>query len=211
MFLPVRYGPPGRGLQLWQLLPRIRLGLARRIAVVNQVATTLEIAIADVGILVQRRFVDHLVGRQQVGTVVHRPQGEQDIAAVACAEMGKRISGHVEHEAHGITCGARPEHGDHHIGAAADTPAAEGLAEILVMLFQPDVRGDIEGAEYADRGIDHYPAQIADRLRALALQQIVHADEEIFDIAEEIGDAGSDRGRQHRLVTGRDRLDDGRR
>jgi len=79
-----------------------------------------------------------------------------------------------------------PRIGQHEIEAIARAPAAEGLAEILVMLLQADVGGDVVDAEHAEEGVHREAHPVLHRVVGLALQEVVEADEDVGDVGEEV-------------------------
>ncbi|MBV6475109.1 MAG: hypothetical protein MOGDAGHF_00621 [Rhodocyclaceae bacterium] len=174
----------------------------------NQAATALQIGIAHITVLVQRRFLDNLVGLEQLGAVADDTGGEQQIAGLNVIHVGNRVGGNVKDQADGIPHVARTEERQDNIRTIVDAPAAEGLADVLFMLFHAHGTGDIDDAEESDGGIHQDAAGIRSSLCRLALQQVVHPDHQVGNVRKEVGDAGLDRRGQHGLVAGCDGLDD---
>src|SRR5260221_251521 len=81
---------------------------------------------------------------------------------------------------------ARAEDRQDHIRPATGAPAAEGLAEVLVVLLIAHVGSDVVEAKQAYSGIKRNTRPIADTVLELSLQEIVHADEDVADVAEEV-------------------------
>ena len=78
------------------------------------------------------------------------------------------------------------------------------------MLVEAHFARDVEGATDADGRIHQDAAPVVERIARLALQQVVHTDHQIGDVAEEIADHCLDRQRGHIVVTLGNRLRDGR-
>src|SRR2546426_9536442 len=102
------------------------------------------------------------------------------------AHLGERIDVQVDAGADAVAHRARAEDRQYEVRPARRAPAAEGLAEGLIVLLVAHVAGDVVEAEEADSGIKRKARPVADTGLEFSLQAVVHADKQIADVAEAI-------------------------
>src|SRR3989442_1629863 len=95
----------------------------------------------------------------------------------------------------------------------ANSPAAQGLAEILVVLLDAHVGRHVVNAQQPEGAVEGEARPVPHAVLKLALQQVVDADEKVADVGKEIAHPAADLlvheiaiSRRHRLG---DRLVDG--
>jgi hypothetical protein len=110
--------------------------------------------------------------------------------------LDHRVGVDVAHQAQGVAEVARPEDGQHQEGPFAHAPHAEGLAEVFVVLLEPQLGGNVEGAQEAHGAVHQHPPAVGEGFGHLALEQVVHPDPDIAQVAEEIADHRLDRQRR---------------
>jgi len=160
----------------------------------------LQVRIPDIGVFVDGGFVDHLFRRQGGGPGIDHPKQEQAVPGGNVAHIPDRIKVGVHGVAKGVPQRPGPDHRPHHIGAISHAPAAEGLAEVFLMFFQPRVGGHIEETENPHRGVNQETPRIGSRILGLALKQVVHRDKYITHVGEEIAHPEFYRVRKRRIV-----------
>src|SRR4029079_927433 len=140
---------------------------ARRIAVVHQVAPPLQIGIALEHVPVQRSLLKYAARIKQVGALAGSAQYGHGIALADRLVLEHRVKTDVEDQAKTVAHPARAQQRPDEVRAVARTPAAEGLAETLVVLVDAQVARPVEQAEDPDRGIDREPRPVGDRVPRL--------------------------------------------
>src|SRR5207249_1923813 len=114
--------------------------------------------------------------------------------------------------AYAITHVRRPENRDHQIRTGLDSPVAECLAEVLLVLVQTDFGGGVEQAADAHRRVQEEAPRILPETPEFELQQVVDHRDRIEEVVHEIGHAGTHRARYDLLISAshrpRDRMID---
>src|SRR6185436_11111402 len=127
---------------------------ARRIAVVNLVAPPLQVGIALEYVLVERGLFQDAARIQQVRALADRTRHPHRVALAHRPMPGHGVEIDVRHQADAVARRARAQERPDEVRAIPDPPAAEGLAEILVVLLVAHVRGDVADAEKAEGRVE---------------------------------------------------------
>src|SRR5580765_5803093 len=118
----------------------VRLFLPRRAPIVDQIASALQVGIALEYVLVERRLFEDAARLEQVGARLDEAQPDQAPAHIEGLGLVQRIGVEIEAPADAVAYVARAEDRQHEIRPGRRAPAAEGLAEVLVVLLIPHVR-----------------------------------------------------------------------
>ena len=106
-----------------------------------------------------------------------------------------RSSGSASDVAHASRARARP----HDVGAGAEAPAPERLAEVFVLALEADLARDVEEAAEAEERVGRRSARPSSQAGSdLALQEVVDRRPGIADVAEEVVDAACARAAARR-------------
>src|SRR6185436_4706284 len=124
---------------------------ARCIAIVDQAAAPLQKGVALEHVAVERRLLEDAARVEQVGARVDEVQAVQGVAQLDRPHFAERREVVIEAGADAVAHRARAEKRQHQVGPGRRAPAAEGLAEIFVVLFQSPFRGHVVDAEQAER------------------------------------------------------------
>src|SRR5512138_2435140 len=173
-----------------------------RVPIVDQAAAPLQIGIPLKNVLVERRFLEDAARVEQVGARLREAQAPQRVLRMVRANFAERIGVDVGAGADAVAQIARAEERQHQIRARARPPVAQGLAEILVVLLVSHVARDVVDAEQADSGIKRNTRPVVGTVGELALQEIVHADEHVGDVAEEVAHPVADLAGHHLAIRG---------
>src|SRR3954467_5827455 len=176
-----------------------------RLTVVHQAAPALQIGIALEHVAVERCLLEDSTRIQKVGARLDQEQGHQAPARLPRISLVDRVRIKVESFADAVPHGCGAQNGQHEIRARSHAPVAERLAEILVVLFIAHVGRDVVNPQDAEAGIERYPHPVVEAVGELALQDVVHADEHVADVAEEIAHAVADLAGYRLAVAGGDR------
>src|SRR5579859_3594095 len=178
-----------------------RFLLPWRAAIVDEAAAPLEISVALEHVLVERGLLQNAARVEQVGPQLSKPDAPQAVLQVIGPHITQRIGVDVDARADAIAQVARAEERQHDVRARRRAPAAEGLAEIFVVLLVSHIRGNVVQAEEPYSGIKRKARPIADTVLEFPLQEIVHADEGVGEVAEEVTHALAYLGRHDLLVS----------
>src|SRR5438105_3736737 len=170
----------------------LQLLLPGRPPIVDQAAPPLQIGVALESVLVERRLLENAARIEKIGARLREPQPDQRIFQVIGPHFGEGVGVEIDARADAIAQRARAQNRQHEIGPRPDAPAAEGLAEVLVVLLVAHVARHIVDAEEADGAIKRKARPVADTVLKFSLQEIVQADERIGEVAEEVAHAVAD-------------------
>lgn len=179
----------------------------RLLAIIDLVTALFEIEVAHEGVAVERGLFQRVVGAEQHRAAVHGPRAQHRVARRHVVDAERLVGNEIGRQRHRVAHRARPEEGQHDVGALAHAPACERLAEVLVMLGQAGFAGDVEQAEQAPGRIERKAHEVAHAFGELALEHVVESDPGIGKVAEHIADASPHRARQHGLIHLRGRLE----
>src|SRR5262245_3081222 len=180
--------------------------LPRRVAVVDQIAAPLQVRIPLKHVPVERGLLEQLARGQQVGALVHEVQPVERVAQLDRTHLAHRSGRDVERRTDAVTHVAGAEKRQHEVRPGPGAPAAEGLAEVLVVLLEAPFGSHVVDAEQAERAIKRKARPVVDAVLELALQEAVHADEDVLDVGKKVSDAGADLLVQHLDIGARHRL-----
>src|SRR5688500_3336365 len=179
--------------------------LPRRPAIVDEAAAPLQVGVALEHVLVERRLLEDAARLEQVRAQVGGARHDKRIAQVDRADLPHRIRIHVDPGPQAVAQRARAQQRQDEIGSGPGAPAAEGLAEILVMFLVAPLGGDVVDAEQAERAVKRKARPVVDAVGELALQKIVHPDQRVGEVGEEVADAHADLLVQHLDISARHR------
>src|SRR6267378_2054646 len=187
--------------------------LTRRPSIIDQAPAPLQVGVALECVLVERRLLQDAARVQQIGAHIDQAQRDRGIAQPDRPEIADRVGIEVACGPGAVAQRARAQNRQHEIGTVGNAPAAQGLAEILVVLLDPHVGRYVVDAEEADRAVEGEARPVLHAVLKLSLQHVVHADEKVGDVGKEIAHPAADLlvhqvaiGRRHRFG---DRLVDG--
>src|SRR5882672_2808569 len=182
--------------------------LARRLSIIDQAPAALQIGIALECVLVERRLLQDAARLQQIGAHADQAQHDRGIAQPDRPEIADRVGIEVGRGSNAVAQRARAQNRQHEIRTVANAPAAQGLAEILVVLLDPHVGRHIVNAQQAERAVEGEARPVLHAVLELALQQVVDADEKVGDVGEEIAHPAADLLVQQVAISCRHRLGD---
>src|SRR5688572_13970511 len=168
------------------------LHFARRASVVDQAAAALQVGVALEYVPVERRLLEQAARFEQVGARIGQAQHDQRVAHVDRPHLAERVEVGVERAADAVAHGARAEERQHQVRAVARAPAAEGLAEVLVVLLEAHIGRHVVQAEQPESAVEREAHPVEEAVLELALQHVVHADEQVAQVAEEVAHAVAD-------------------
>src|SRR6266850_8011288 len=187
--------------------------LARGLSIIDQAPAALQVGVALECVLVERRLLQDAARVQEIGAHIDQAQRDRGIAQPDRPEIADRVGIDVGRGADAVAQRARAQNRQHEIGTVANAPAAQGLAEILVVLLDPHVGRHVVDAQQPDGAVEGKARPVLHAVLELALQQVVDADEKVGDVGKEIAHPAPDLlvqqiaiGRRHGLG---DRLVDG--
>src|SRR3954469_13830036 len=131
---------------IFRVVVIFRILLSWRMAVVDQAAAALQVRIALEHVSVERRFLEDAARVEEIGARLGEAQDDQPPARFPGIGLIERIGVEVESLADTVAHGARAEHRQHEVRPRPGSPPAEGLAEVLVVLFVAHVGRDIVNA-----------------------------------------------------------------
>src|SRR6266513_2716073 len=146
--------------------------LARRLSIIDQAPAALQVGVALKYVLVERRLLQDAARVEQIGAHADQAQRDRGIAQPDRPEIADRIGIDVGRGADAVAQRARAQNRQHEIRTVANSPAAQGLAEILVVLLDAHIGVHV--------------------VLDLALQQVVDADEKVGDVGKEIAHPAAD-------------------
>src|SRR5438445_7892825 len=180
--------------------------LTRRLSIIDQAPATLQVGVALEYVLVERRLLQDAARVQQIGAHADQAQRDRGIAQPDRPEIADRIGIDVSRGSDAVAQRARAQNREHEIGTVANAPAAPGLAEILVVLFDPHVGGHVVNAQQPEGAVEGEARPVLHAVLELALQQVVDADEKSADVGQDIAHPAADLlvhgiaiSRRHRL------------
>src|SRR6266550_5152089 len=166
--------------------------LARRVAVVDEASAPLQVGVALEEVLVERRLLQDAARVQQIGAHTHQAQRDRGIAQPDRPEIADRIGIDVGRGADAVAQRARAQNRQHEIRTVANAPAAQGLAEILVVLLDAHVGRHVVNAQQPEGAVEGEARPVLHAVLDLALQQVVDADEKVGDVGKEIAHPAAD-------------------
>src|SRR5882762_10306455 len=172
------------------------LGLPRRIAVVDEVAAALHPGVAHGRVFVERGLLDHAGRIEQFGPARYKPDPDGRVARGNIADSPYRVGLGIDQESESVANSGRTQDRQNQVRAAADTPPAQCLPEILAVLLQSNVGREVENAGDPESRIEKDPSEILEALLELALQHIVHRNPDVLEIGKKIGNAGTQESRK---------------
>src|SRR6267378_996456 len=184
--------------------------LARRLPIIDQAPAALQVGVALECVLVERRLLQDAARVQQIGAHIDQAQRDRGIAQPDRPEIADRIGIDVGCGSNAVAQRARAENRQHEIRTVANAPAAQGLAEILVVLLDPHVGRHIVNAQQPDGAVEGEARPVLHAVLDLALQQVVDADEKVGDVGKEIAHPAADLLVQQIAISRRHRLGDRR-
>src|SRR5689334_10116239 len=149
--------------------------LPRRMAIVDEAAPSLQVSVSLEHVFVERRLLEDAARVEEVGSGLDEPQGDEAPMHGERLRLVQRIGIEIEPPADAVAHVARAEERQDEVRAGRRTPAAESLAEVLIVLLIAHVGGDVVEAEEADSGIKRKARPVADTVLEFSLQEIVHA------------------------------------
>ena len=102
----------------------------------------------------------------------------------------------------------RPEHRQHQIWTAADSPDGKSLTEVFCLARQIGVLGGVDDTGQSQRAVDDETTGLAGGAEELALQQMIGDVDRLFQVIEEIGHREFYPARHDRVITLRHRPQD---
>src|SRR6267143_3866948 len=184
------------------------LALPGWIAVVDKMASALQPGIAHEGVFVERCLLNNARGVEKVGTIADRARPVEGVMHGNSVDIEHEIGPRVQQQAETVADRGGTEERQNQIRAAADTPGAQGLSKILVVLLESQLGGEVENAGDPERRIEKKPAEIIYSLLKFALQHVIHRNPDVLEVGKEIRNTGADDSRQHGAVGFRHWLDD---
>src|SRR6266851_1032402 len=166
--------------------------LARRLSIIDQAPAPLQVGVALECVLVERRLLQDAARVQQIGAHADQAQRDRGIAQPDRPEIADRVGIDVGRGSEAVAHRARAQNRQQEIGAVANAPAAQCLAEILVVLLDPHVGRHIVNAQQPDGAVEGEARQVLHAVLELALQQVVDADEKVGDVGKEIAHPAAD-------------------
>src|SRR2546421_861314 len=136
------------------------LALPRRIAIVDEVATSLQPDLAHEAVFVERRLVNNARGVEQVGAIVDRARPIKRVVHGNPVDLENEVGLRIEDQAEAVADRRGPQERQNQIRPAADAPPAQCLPEILVVLWQPGVGREVEHAGEPERRGENDPREI---------------------------------------------------
>src|SRR5229473_1840880 len=182
--------------------------LARRLSIIDQAPAPLQVGVALECVLVERRLLQDAARVQQIGAHIDQAQRDRGIAQPDRPEIANRIGIEVGRGSDAVAQRARPENRQHEVGTVGNAPAAQGLAEILVVLLDPHVGRHIVNAKQPDGAVESEARPVLHAVLDLGLQQVVDADEKVGDVGKEIAQPAADLLVQQIAISRRHRLGD---
>src|SRR3989442_15942592 len=128
--------------------------LARRLSIVDQAPAALQVGVALEYVLVERRLLQDAARVQQIGAHADQAQRDRGIAQAARPEIADRIGIDVGRGSDAVAQRARAQNRQHLIPTIANSPAAQGLAEILVVLLDAHVGGHVVYAQQPEGAVE---------------------------------------------------------
>src|SRR5437773_434178 len=183
------------------------LALPRWVTVVDEIASALQPGVAHEGVFVERRLVNNARGVEQVGTIAEGARSIECVVHGNSVDIEHEIGPRVQQQAETVADAGGTEDRQNQIRAAADTPRAQGLAEILVVLLESQLGGEVENAGDPERRIEKNPPKVVYPLLKFTLQHVVHGNPDVLEVGKEIGNTGANGTWQHGAIGSRHRLD----
>src|SRR5882762_9094074 len=183
------------------------LALPGWIAVVDKMASALQPGIAHEGVFVERCLLNNARGVEKVGTIADRARPVEGVMHGNSVDIEHEIGPRVQQQAETVADRGGTEERQNQIRAAADTPGAQGLSKILVVLLESKLGGEVENAGDPERRIEKKPSEVVYPLLKFALQHVIHRNPDVLEVGKEIRNTGADGSRQHGAVGSRNRLD----
>src|SRR5262245_43637978 len=179
------------------LVLRARLGPVRDLALAVLQA---DVAHEDIAIdCLAAVFLDlHVVDRALIHDVDDADPEDDAQPEHGIARDVDRIGHPVAHRA------AEREDRQQHVGARGRAPVADGLPEVLAVLLEPDLRGDVHEADDAHRGVDQEAPEVVAGVDRLRLEQVVQEGARQLEVAEEVVDAREDEAGHQPVPAARD-------
>src|SRR6266852_863428 len=182
--------------------------LARRPSIIDQAPAPLQVGVALECVLVERRLLQDAARLQQIGAHIDQAQRDRGIAQPDRPEIADRIGIEVGRGSDAVAHRARAQNRQHEVGTVGNAPAAQGLAEIFVVLLDPHVGRHIVNAQQPDGAVESEARPVLHAVLELALQQVVDADEKVGDVGKEIAHPVADLLVQQIAISRRHRLGD---
>ncbi|VFT62525.1 Uncharacterised protein [Pseudomonas aeruginosa] len=123
---------------------------------------------------------------QQVGAGVDRVDAEHHVACAYVVHVVVRADVDIRNLRRRVAQRARAEQRQHDVRAAADTPVAQGLAEVLVVALQPHRGRHVDQASQTEGAVEQQPAGVHAGVAELGLQQVVGQVLHVADVIEEV-------------------------
>src|SRR5438034_1737453 len=183
------------------------LALPRWVTVVDEIASALQPGIAHEGVFVERRLVNNARGVEQVGTSADRARPIERVVHGNPPDLENEVGLGIEQQTETVAYRGGTEDRQNQVRAAADTPRAQGLAEILVVLLESQLGGEVENAGDPERRIEKNPPKVVYPLLKFTLQHVVHGNPDVLEVGHEIGNTGANGAWPHGAVGSRHRLD----
>src|SRR5437879_10856056 len=125
--------------------------LARRLSIVDQAPAALQVGVALEYVLVERSLLQDAARVEQIGAHADQAQRDRGIAQPDRPEIANRIGIDVGRGSDAVAQRARAQNRQHEIRTVANTPAAQGLADILVVRLAPHVAGHVVYGQQPER------------------------------------------------------------
>src|SRR5712691_7370888 len=184
--------------------------LTRRPPIIDQAPAPLQVGVALEYVLVERRLLQDAARVQQIGAHIDQAQRDRGIAQPDRPEIADRVGIEVACGPGAVAQRARAQNRQHEIGTVGNAPAAQGLAEILVVLLDPHVGRYIVNAQQPEGAVEGEARPVLHAVLDLALQQVVDADEKVGDVGKEVAHSVADLLVQQIAISRRHRLGDRR-